>query len=216
MKLNIAYPTNGSQLMKEMNSKDEQRLYGKKIGDQFDGSLISEELAGCILQIVGGNDYQGVAMVPGKDTIKRYRALLSKGDIGYRCRKNGVRRRKTVRGSIVSNEIQVIALILVQVPEDKTIEGLTDVIREKTHLPKKDKKLREMFGIPAGEDIIAFITNLVKENDPEATVPKIKITGIRKESEKIKRAEKKAVREARKEKYLLEKREYESKYGVAL
>lgn len=216
MKINIAYPTNASQKSVEIKTKDEQRLYGRKINDQFDGGVIIPELAGSIVQIVGGNDYQGVPMTAAQATTKRIKLLLSKGDVGYRCRRNGVRRRKTVRGSVVSNEILVLNVILVKPAEDKTIEGLTDVIREKTHLPRRDKKLRMMFGVPEGEDTLSFIQKMIKDNDPNATMPNIKITGVISEERKQKIAKRKVERETKKKALLAEKTEYETKYGIKL
>lgn len=216
MKINIAYPTNASQISVEIKTKEEQRLYGKKINDQFDGAAITPQLAGSIVQIVGGNDYQGIPMSPAQATTKRIRLLLSKGDIGYRCRRNGVRRRKTVRGSVVSNEILALNVILVKPAEGKTIEGLTDVVNSKTHLPRKDSKLRAVFGVPEGEDTLTYIQNVLKQNDENAVIPKIKITGVMTEERKRMIAEKKAQREARKSKLLSEKAEYEAKYGIKL
>lgn len=214
MKIIVFYPTNDTSINMDISSKEEQRLYGKKLGEQFDGALISEQLSGSIVQLVGGNDYQGVCMSPKRETIKRIRLLLSKGDVGYRARKSYVRMRKTVRGSIVSSSIQVISVILVRVPDGKAIEGLTDTVRDKSHYPKKASKLRAMFGIPEGEDIMKFITAAVRANDPEARVPSIRITGCLTEQKKRERAEKLAARQARKERCQQEKSAYEAKYGV--
>lgn len=219
MKLNIAFPANGTQAVREMSAKEEQKLYGRKIGEQFDGGIISEEFAGCILEIRGGNDFQGVPMTAKIATVKRAKLLLSKGDVGYRCKRKGTRKRKTVRGSIISNEIQAISLVLAQVPEGKEITGLTDIIKEKSHFPKRVSKIRRACGIPddvKDEDVVEYTMNLVRSNDPESKIKRIKATGIITEEEKKKRAAIRAEREARKEKFLKEKSEYETKYGIKL
>lgn len=216
MKINISYPTNATQLSFEIKTKAEQRLYGRKINTQFDGVILDPKFEGCVVQIVGGNDYQGVPMSPVQDTTKRVKLLLSKGDIGYRCRQEGVRRRKTVRGSVVSEQIQALNVILVKPASGKVIEGLTDVVKEKTHLPKKDKKLRAMFGVPSGEDTLAYIHKLLKENNEEAVLPKIKITGVMSEEKKQKIAKQRAERATKKSALLKEKAEYESTYGIKL
>lgn len=216
MKVNMAYPTNATQMSFEIKTKDEQRLYGKKINDQFDGAAISPQFAGCVVQIVGGNDYQGIPMNPKQATTKRIRLFLSRGDIGYRCRRHGVRRRKTVRGSVVSNETQVVNVILVKPAEGKVIEGLTDVIKEKTHLPKKDKKLRAMFSIPDGEDTLAYIHKLIKDTDPNAALPKIKVTGIMSEEKKQRIAAQRAERASKKQALMSERAKYEAEYGIKL
>lgn len=216
MKVNIAYPTNATQASFEIKTKAEQRLYGKKINEQFDGIILDPKFEGCIVQIVGGNDYQGIPMSPSQATTKRIRLLLSKGAIGYRCKQEGVRRRKTVRGSVVSNEIQALNVILVRPAEGKEIDGLTNVVKEKTHLPKKDKKLRAMFGIPAGEDTLTYIQTLLKANNEEAVIPNIKITGVMSEDKKKKIASQRAARAAKKELLNAEKVKYETTYGIKL
>lgn len=219
MKLNIAYPANGTQATREMSAKEEQRLYGKKIGDQFDGCIISEEFAGCVMQIVGGNDFQGVSMTAKVDTVKRTRLLLSKGDVGYRCKRNGVRKRKTVRGSIASNETQVLALVIAQVPEDKQIPGLTDVVKDKSHFPKKVSKIRAVCGIPDSvkdADVAQYTLDLIRKNNPDAQKKSIKVTGVVSDAEVQRRLAKRAERQARKDKFMREKAEYEAKYGIKL
>lgn len=216
MKINIAYPAHATQISVEIKTKDEQRLYGRKINEQFDGGLIAPQFAGSVVQIVGGNDYQGIPMSPAQATTKRIRLLLSKGDVGYRCRRNGVRRRKTVRGSVVSNEILALNVVLVRPAEGKEIEGLTDVVKSKTHLPRKDKTLRAMFGVPEGEDTLSYIQSVLKQNDENAVIPKIKITGVVSEEKKRMIAERRAKREAKKKVLVAEKAEYEAKYGIKL
>jgi len=216
MKINIAYPTNATQMSFEIKTKEEQKLYGRKINEQFDGSMVSPQFSGCVVQIVGGNDYQGVPMNPSQATTKRIRLLLRKGDVGYRCMRKGVRMRKTVRGSVVSNEIQALNVILVKVADGVTIEGLTDVVKEKTHLPKKDKKLRAMFSIPDGEDTLSYIHKLIKDSDENAKLPKIKITGVMSEEKKQRIASQRAERNAKKKDLEAERASYEAKHGIKL
>jgi len=213
MKINIAYPTNATQKTIELKAKDEQRLYGKKIDSQIDGKLIMPEFSGSIFQILGGNDKQGIPMSAAQETTKRIRLLLSKGDVGYRCRRAGVRRRMTVRGSVVSPDILALNVILVKPAEGVTLEGLTDVVKERTHIPRRDSKLRAMFGVPEGVDTLTFINKVIKERDPEATLPKIKITGVVPEERKQKIAKRKEEKVAKKKALEAERAEYEAKYG---
>lgn len=217
MKILAYYPTNGSSITVDITPKEEQRLYGKKIGEQFDGAIIGEQFSGCIVQIKGGNDYQGVCMVANKDTTKKIRVLLAKGDTGYRARQAHIKKRKTVRGSVVSSSIQVISVVVVQIPEGREIAGLTDVIREKSHLPKRAEKIRALFGLPADcMNIQEEVSKLILANNPEAKVPRLKITGIISEEKKAAIAKKTAMRLAKKERFAREKAEYEAKYGKAI
>ena len=74
------------------------RLAGLEIGDTFDGSIIGYD--GLRLKIRGGSDATGFPMHPGVPGSVKKRILLS-GPPGYRPRRKGERRRKTVRGRMV-------------------------------------------------------------------------------------------------------------------
>eukprot|EP00170_Pyropia_yezoensis_P007712 contig_31747_g7736 len=106
MKLNVANPATGAQ--KKLEIEDEKRLrafYDKRLAQEVEGDALGDEFAGYILKIMGGQDKQGFAMKQGVLTPGRVRLLLHKGVSGcrgYGMRK-GERRRKTVRGCMVSS-----------------------------------------------------------------------------------------------------------------
>ena len=69
-----------------------------------------------MFKIMGGQDKEGFPMKQGVLTPGRVRLLMTPGDKCFRGygRKNGERRRKTVRGCIVSNELAVLNLMIVK------------------------------------------------------------------------------------------------------
>ena len=71
-------------------------------------------LQGYIVRISGGNDKQGFPMKQGVLTNGRVRLLLSKGHSCYRPRRNGERRRKSVRGCIVDANLSVLNLVIIK------------------------------------------------------------------------------------------------------
>lgn len=83
--------------------------------------VIKSFLQGYILRITGGNDKQGFPMKQGVLTNGRVRLLLSKGHSCYRSRRDGERKRKSVRGCIVDANLSALALIIVK----KGIIGIT-------------------------------------------------------------------------------------------
>ncbi len=85
--------------------RDAAFLYGKKIGDKFDGSLIG--LPGYVLEITGGTDKDGFPMRPDLEGTVRKKLLLAGGP-GYRPERKGVRKRKTVRGNTIAEDIAQI------------------------------------------------------------------------------------------------------------
>lgn len=104
-------------------------LIDQKIGNEFDGEIISDSLAGYVFKITGGIDKDGFAMKNGVLTQERKRLLLKKGSKGIRFRRNfhrdGTRIRKLVRGCIVSSDIRMLHIKIVKAGE-KQIAGLND------------------------------------------------------------------------------------------
>ena len=77
-------------------------LIGKKIGDEVDGIFIS--LPGYKLQITGGTDKDGFAMRSDLPGMGRRRLLLSEGK-SFKAIEGGMRKKKSVRGNTVNQEI---------------------------------------------------------------------------------------------------------------
>ena len=80
------------------------------------GAAWAQEFKGYVFKIMGGQDKEGFPMKQGVLTPGRVRLLMAPGDKCFRGygRKNGERRRKTVRGCIVSNELAVLNLMIVK------------------------------------------------------------------------------------------------------
>lgn len=96
---------------------------------------IGDEWKGYVLRITGGNDKQGFPMKQGVLLPHRVRLLLSDGHSCYRSRRAGERKRKSVRGCIVGNDIAVLSLVIVKQGE-QDIEGLTTEALPKRLGPK--------------------------------------------------------------------------------
>jgi hypothetical protein len=75
------------------------------------------------MRISGGNDKQGFLMRQGVLTNTRVSLLCKKGQKAYRQRRAGERKRKSVRGCIVGQDIAVLNLVMTNFT-DKTIPGL--------------------------------------------------------------------------------------------
>lgn len=69
---------------------------------------------GYVVRISGGNDKQGFPMKQGILTTGRVRLLLSAGHSCYRPRRDGERRRKSVRGCIVDAQLSVLNLVIIK------------------------------------------------------------------------------------------------------
>ncbi len=107
-KIVINDPPSGKSFNFEVTGHHAQNLVGKKIGDQVDG--INVNLPGYKLQVMGGTDGAGFPMKPGVQGSARRRLLLTDSQ-GFRPRDYpGKRRRKSVRGEVISGELVQINL----------------------------------------------------------------------------------------------------------
>jgi len=128
--MKVVISMKGKSFQKEI---DGEIFYGKKIGDKIEGSVIG--LDNYELVITGGSDKQGFPMRKGVHGTARKKLLLSGGP-GYRPRRKGVRRRKSIRGEIVSPEIAQLNLKVVK-EGDKKFE---DILKEFKSSEKSEKK----------------------------------------------------------------------------
>ncbi|KAG4108598.1 40S ribosomal protein S6 [Neocallimastix lanati (nom. inval.)] len=152
MKLNISYPATGAQKLIDIEDEHKLRVfYDKRMSAEVDGAAIGDEFKGYIFKITGGNDKQGFPMKQGLLTNHRVRLLLSKGHSCYRPRRVGERKRKSVRGCIVGNDIAVLSLAIVKQGEQE-IEGLTDRSCPKRLGPKRASNIRKMFNLSKEDD----------------------------------------------------------------
>lgn len=102
-KLVINDPATGKSFNFEVSGHHAQNFIGKKIGDQVDG--INANLPGYKLQITGGSDKAGFPMRSDFEGTGRRRLLLTEGVGFHPIDKPGKRKRMSVRGNRVSNEI---------------------------------------------------------------------------------------------------------------
>ncbi|NYT18039.1 MAG: 30S ribosomal protein S6e [Methanobacteriales archaeon] len=105
----------------EVEAALSKKLIGLKIGEEFDASMVG--LDGYQLRITGGSDKNGFPMkrdVPGP---RRIRSLLS-GGVGFKPTRKGQRRRKTVRGNTLSDDIVQVNTIVVK----KGKKSITEIL----------------------------------------------------------------------------------------
>lgn len=104
----------------------------------------------------------------------RVRLLLSDGHSCYRARKDGERRRKSVRGCIVASDIAVLSLVLVKQGEQE-IPGLTDNVLPKRLGPKRATKIRKFFNLSKEDDVRKYVVRReVKSSKKEDAKPYMK------------------------------------------
>lgn len=117
-------------------------IIGKKIGDEFNGEIIG--LKGYKLKITGGTDKDGFPMHPSVPGMGRKKVLLSKPPC-FHPKKKGQRKRKTVRGNVISEDIIQINCKIIEKGEKSLEELIPKKAEEKEEKvePKEEKKIEE-------------------------------------------------------------------------
>lgn len=157
MKLNISYPSSGAQKTFEVVDDHKLRFfYEKRMGAEVEADHLGDEWKGYILRIAGGNDKQGFPMKQGVLTNTRVRLLLKKGHSCYRPRRTGERKRKSVRGCIVDQNLSALALIVIRKGEQE-IPGLTDVNVPRRLGPKRASHIRKLFNLSKEDDVRKYV-----------------------------------------------------------
>jgi len=116
------------------------------MGAEVEGDGLGEEFKGYIFKITGGNDKDGFAMKQGVLHKGRTRLLFSHGHSCYRIRRDGERKRKSIRGCIVGPDIRILAISIVKKGE-KEIAGVTDRQCPRTLGPKRVNRIRRLFAL---------------------------------------------------------------------
>ena len=110
-KLNISGGKEGSgKGMSKLIEIDEKkfRFEGMKIGEVVKGGLIG--FPNYEFEITGGSDSSGFPMRKDVHGPVKKRILVSKRGIGYKPRRKGEKRRRTVRGNEVTGDMTLINL----------------------------------------------------------------------------------------------------------
>ena len=97
----IVSESNGKASAFELEGPKAQPLVGRQLGEEVDGSVLG--LTAQKLRITGGSDKDGIPMRPGVHGGAKKHLILASG-AGFRSTSRGERRRKLVRGEMVTEE----------------------------------------------------------------------------------------------------------------
>ncbi len=113
----------------DITGSNYNHFLGKKIGDAVDGMFVGEgdqSLSGYKLEITGGSDVTGRPMRPDLDGAGVKSVLVSPG-VGYKGKRyvkknaqvyrykyDGIRRRRNLRGNVISQDTRQINLKVVE------------------------------------------------------------------------------------------------------
>uniref|UniRef100_A0A7S2Z203 40S ribosomal protein S6 n=1 Tax=Chloropicon laureae TaxID=464258 RepID=A0A7S2Z203_9CHLO len=179
MKINVANPATGAQ--KQFKVEEDNKLrafYDKRLAAEVPGDVLGDEWKGYILKIAGGNDKDGFGMKQGCLIPGRAKILMAPGDQCFRGygRRVGERRRKGVRGCIVTPDLAVLNLVITK-SGPGPIPGLTDRELPKLRGPKRASKIRKLFALTKEDDVRKYVNiyrkTVEKNGKTYSTAPKI-------------------------------------------
>jgi small subunit ribosomal protein S6e len=135
-KIIVSDPETGTSKIVELEETRATPLIGRKIGESVDGAVV--DLPAHKLRITGGSDRDGVPMRPNVHGGVRRKVVLS-GGVGFNPQDKGERRRKTVRGNVITEEIVQINTKITEKPK-KSLDTKVEQVTEKPKAPvlKKD------------------------------------------------------------------------------
>src|SRR4030042_6737779 len=105
---------NGTSKVVELEEARAVPFIGRRIGEAVDGAVV--DLPAHKLQIMGGSDRDGVPMRPNVHGGGRRNVVLS-GGVGFNPQDDGERRRKAVRGNVITDEIVQINTKITEKPK---------------------------------------------------------------------------------------------------
>jgi small subunit ribosomal protein S6e len=113
-KVIVSDPETGTSKAVELEEARAAPLIGKRIGEVVDGAIV--DFAGHKVQIMGGSDKDGFPMRPSVHGGVR-RSIVLSGGVGLNPVNGGMRRRKSIRGNVITDEIVQVNAKIVEKPK---------------------------------------------------------------------------------------------------
>jgi small subunit ribosomal protein S6e len=112
-KVILSDPQTGTSKVVELEEARAAPFIGRKIGETMDGAAV--DMPSTKVKIMGGSDKDGVPMRPDVHGGVRRKVVLS-GGVGFNPTKCGERKRKAVRGNVITDEIVQLNIKIVEQP----------------------------------------------------------------------------------------------------
>ena len=126
-KVIVSDPKTGTSKAVELEGARAVPFIGKRIGEEIDGSVVG--LSNVRLKITGGSDIAGFPMRPDVHGGVRTRIIVG-GGVGFKPRRRGERRRRTLHGNVITEDIVQINVKMVEKPEEKKTTKKVRVTRK--------------------------------------------------------------------------------------
>jgi small subunit ribosomal protein S6e len=120
-KVIVSDPETGTSKVVELEEARAAPFIGRRIGETMDGAVV--DLPAHKIQLRGGSDKDGVPMIANVHGGVRRKVVLS-GGVGFKAKKSGERKRKAVRGNVITDDIVQINIKIVEQPKKPKAENI--------------------------------------------------------------------------------------------
>ena len=124
----ISDPQTGKSVSKELKDNPAQSLLGMKIGQEFDATILG--INGTV-KIRGGSDKVGFPMRSDVHGGVQKHILIT-DSVGFNTKQKGLKKRKLVRGNVITDEIYQVNTILTKGTLPKPEENIQETSDTKT------------------------------------------------------------------------------------
>jgi len=115
-------------------------LVGKSVGEVIKGEEIKPELSGYELEITGGSDNAGFPLFDEVEGVYLKKVLLTKGFGMKKAKPHGLRKRKTVRGKVISEAVTLVNMKVLKAGSKKLEEVFPEQNKPKVEEKKEEVK----------------------------------------------------------------------------
>ena len=136
IRLEIGDPKSKKTYSKKLLEEEASKFNGLKIRDKFRGEVVG--LTGYEFLITGGSDSSGFPMRPTLQGRIRRKFLIRAG-VGFKSRRKGERRRKTIRGNEIGSDIAQINCKVLK----EGSQSLAKALGLEKEVPKEEPKPEE-------------------------------------------------------------------------
>lgn len=148
-KVVLSDPETGKSQIVELEGSRAVPLVGRRLGEVMDGAALG--LGAHKLKITGGSDKDGFPMRPDIHGGVKTRVIITQS-VGFHSNYKGERRRKTLRGSVITEEIVQVNMKIIEKPnkakkakqpekaETKETTKKAETAEKKQEEPKKQEK----------------------------------------------------------------------------
>ncbi len=185
-KLVIGDPKTGKSTQIVVSEDNADKLNGKKIGDKIKGETL--DFPGYEFEITGGADYCGFPMRKDIEGPVRKKVLLVSG-VGIRNKEKGIRKRKTVCGNTIHDNITQISMKILKYGKKPLVTAEEAPAKEEKPAEKPKEEAKEEKSKKRKDDAVPEAKEKKKEEPKEEVKEEKPVKEKAKEKPKKEKAE---------------------------